>query len=48
MVDMMSWHPRIMDKKLLIFGPRGRSAAVVRMWKDSGRSSATEASHNGS
>ena len=44
-MPMMSWHPRMMDRKLLIFGPRGLTIVLspveVRMWKESGISSAT-------
>ena len=46
---MMSWQPRMILRKLFIFGPRtGAVSRVVRMWNDSGNPSSTAASQNGS
>ena len=51
-MPMMSWQPRMMLRKPLILGPRGLASEVspldVRIWNDSGSSSATAASQNGS
>ena len=52
MVPITSWHPRMMPRKAFILGPRNSFAASepppVRMWKDTGRPSSTEARHSGS
>ena len=46
---MMSWQPRMMDRKLFIFGPRvGEVSRTVRMWNESGSPSSTAASQNSS
>ena len=49
---MMSWLPRMMDRKPLIFGPRGAapttSLRLVRIWKLSGICMSSVACQNGS
>ena len=50
-MPMMSWLPRMIDRKLFIFGPRERfseSPSLVRMWNDGTSSRSTQASQNSS
>ena len=48
-MPMMSWQPRMTERKAFIFGPRaGVVSRVVRMWKESGSPSSIAASQNSS